>query len=58
MVSGSSLRRGKRGDVERPKVKPKALAPASDALTETGGSLVVVVMVAVESVNSRVDCAR
>lgn len=43
------------GDVEGQKVRPEAPVPASDALKQTGGSLVVVVVVAVESINSGVD---
>lgn len=36
-------------------MKPEAPATTSDALTDTGGSLIAVVMVAVESMNMGVD---
>ena len=42
----------------RPGVKPKVHAPVPDTLIETGGALVDVVVVDVDSVNNGVDCAR
>lgn len=50
-VSRSSVLRGEIGEKSIPKVKTKALTPVLDTLRVTGGVLVVVDVVAVESVN-------
>ena len=39
-------------------MKPETPTPVSDTLIETGGSIVVMVVVVVESVNKRVDYTR
>lgn len=57
IVSGSSARSGKIGVKPITNAKSEAAAPVSDMLTLTGGILVVVVGVAVESVKKGVDCA-